>query len=63
MAQLVKCPTRGFGSGRDLIVCEFKPCIGLCAESTGLLGIISAAPPLGLTLSLKIILFFNVYLF
>ena len=25
MAQSVKCPTLGFGSGHDLTVCEFEP--------------------------------------
>ena len=33
MTQVVKHPTLGFGSGHDLIVCEFKPCIGLCTDS------------------------------
>ena len=33
MAQLVKCPTLGLGSGHDLMVCEFKPHIGLCGDS------------------------------
>ena len=28
MAQLVKRPTLDFGSGHDLVVCEFKPLIG-----------------------------------
>ena len=23
-----------FGSGHDLVVCEFEPCIGLCADSS-----------------------------
>ena len=23
-----------FGSGHDLAVCEFKPCVGLCADSS-----------------------------
>ena len=26
-------PTLGFGSGHDLMVCEFEPCIGVCAGS------------------------------
>ena len=25
-----------FGSGHDLMVCEFQPCIGLCADRLGL---------------------------
>ena len=29
MAQSVKCLTLGFGSGRDLTVREFAPCLGL----------------------------------
>ena len=33
VAQSVKRPTLGFGSGHDLTVHEFKPCIGLCADS------------------------------
>ena len=33
MAQLVKCLTLDFSSGHDLMVCEFKPHIGLCADS------------------------------
>ena len=33
MAQSVECPTPlDFGSGYDLMVCEFEPCIGLCAD-------------------------------
>ena len=33
VAQSVKHPTLGFGSGHDLMVHEFGPCIGLCADS------------------------------
>ena len=33
MAQLFKCLTLGFGSGHDLMVHEFKPHIGLYADS------------------------------
>ena len=33
VAQLVKCLTPDLGSGHDLTVHEFKPCIGLCADS------------------------------
>ena len=31
MAQLVKCLTLDFSSGRDLTVCEFEAHVGLCA--------------------------------
>ena len=34
MAQCIKSPTLDFGSGRDLMVPEFKPCVRLCTEST-----------------------------
>ena len=34
MAQSVNLPTLDLGSGYDLTVCEFKPCIGLSAIST-----------------------------
>ena len=33
VAQSVRSPTPGFGSGRDLTVCEFKPCLKFCADS------------------------------
>ena len=33
MAQLVKCPTLDLGSGPNLTVCEFDPCVRLCADS------------------------------
>ena len=33
VAQLVKRPTLGFGSGHDLTVRKFKPRVGLCADS------------------------------
>ena len=33
VAQWVKRPTLGFGSGRDLTVCGFEPCMGLFADS------------------------------
>ena len=35
MAQWIKRQTLGFRSGRDLMVCEFEPCIQLCAHSAG----------------------------
>ena len=34
MAQVVECPTLDFSSGHDLMVLEFKPCIGLCVDGT-----------------------------
>lgn len=42
------CLTLGFDSGHDLIVCEFEPHIGLCADSCGAclgLSITLSAPP------------------
>ena len=36
VAELVKCPTLDFGSGRDLMAHEFEPHVGLYAESTEL---------------------------
>ena len=33
MAQSVKRLTLHFGSGHDLKVLEFEPCVGLCADS------------------------------
>ena len=35
-APSVKRPAFGFGSGRDLTVRGFEPCVGLGADSTGL---------------------------
>ena len=32
VAQLVKHPTLDFGSGHDLTVCEFEPCVRHCAD-------------------------------
>ena len=57
MAQLVKCLTLDVDSGRDLMVCEFKPRVGLRADSAesawdSLSPSLSAPPPL--VLSLKI---------
>ena len=34
MAQVVKCLTLNFSSGHDLQVCEFEPCVRLCADDT-----------------------------
>ena len=33
VAQSVECLTLAFGTGHDLVVCEFKPRVGLCAYS------------------------------
>ena len=33
VAQSFQRPTLDFGSGHDLVVCEFEPCIGLRADS------------------------------
>ena len=33
VAQLAKHPTLDSGSGHDLMVCEFEPQVGLCADS------------------------------
>ena len=33
VAQSVKCPTLDLGSGHDLMVSEFEPRTGLCADS------------------------------
>ena len=45
VAQSVQCPTFDFGSDHDLTVCEFKLCIGLCADRV--------EPCLGFSLSLS----------
>ena len=53
MAQSVERPT--FGSGHDLMVCGFKPSVGLSADRQSLLRILClsfSAPP-ALVLSLK----------
>ena len=34
VAQLIEHQTLVFCLGHDLTVCEIKPCIGLCADST-----------------------------
>ena len=59
MAQSVKRPTVDFGSGCDLMVREFKPCIRLRAGSVepawdSLSPSFSAPPPLALYLSNEI---------
>ena len=55
VAQSVKHPTLGVGSGHDLMVHEFEPCIGLPAvraepTSNPLFPSLSALPPLSLSL-------------
>ena len=48
MAQSVNCLTLDFSSGHDLVVREIEPHVGLYADSTSLLGILSlalSAPP------------------
>ena len=55
MAQLVERLTASLGSGRDLIVHEIKPCIGLHAHSVepawnSLSPFLSAPPPLALSI-------------
>ena len=51
-AQSVKCLTLGFGSGHDLRVCEFEPCIRLHDDSVEPAWD-SLSPSLLLPLSLK----------
>ena len=34
LAQSVKLPTLDLSSGHDLMVCEFEPLVGLCADSS-----------------------------
>ena len=51
VTQSVKHPPLGFGSGHDLVVGEFEPHIGLCADSgeaawVSLSPCLSASPPL-----------------
>ena len=58
MAQLVEQLPLDLGSGHDLTVGGFKPCIRLCAESVepardSLSPSLSAPPPLACSLSLK----------
>ena len=51
MAQSVKHPTLGFGSGHDLMVCEFEPRTGLYTDSSEPAWD-SLSPSLSLSLSL-----------
>ena len=64
MAQSVEHPTLGFGSGRDLTVCEFEPQVGLRADNAEpawdfLSPSLSAPPLLSLSLSLSLSLKIN----
>ena len=57
MAQSVKRPTLGFGSGHDLVVRGFEPWIGLCADSAEPAGdslCPSLSDPASLVLSLSL---------
>ena len=60
MAQLVKCLILDFGSGHDLMVCEFNPELGSAMTAQSLLGILSPSlslcpsPAGALSLCLKI---------
>ena len=49
VAQSVEWPTLDFGSGHDLTVRGFEPCLGLCTMSTE-----PASDPLSLSLSLSL---------
>ena len=54
MAQSVERLTLDFSSGHDLTVCEFKPHVRLCADSTG--PVCDSLPPsLSLSLSLSLL--------
>ena len=54
MAQSVGRLTFGFGSGRDLTVCEFEPRVGLCADSMDpAWDFLSLWPSLSLSLSAR----------
>ena len=64
VAQLIKQPTLGFGSGHDLTVCEFEPRIRLCADSEepawdSVSPSLSAPPLFALSLSLSLSLKIN----
>ena len=58
VAQLVKLLTLGFSSGRDLVVLEIEPDVGLCTDSTepawdSLPPSLSAPPPVSLSLKIS----------
>ena len=59
MAQSVKCPTLDFGSGHNLMVCEFEPCIRLHTYSSEAAWILSSPSPFSLSLSLSLFLKIN----
>ena len=54
VAQSVKCSTFDFSSGHDLAVCEFEPCIGLCAHPLEPGGCFRFYVSLSLSLSLSL---------
>ena len=59
MAQSVKRPTLGFGSGRDLAVREIEPHVGLCSDGVepawdSLSHILCPSPTCSVSLSVKI---------
>ena len=60
MAQSVKHLTLDFGSGHELMVCEFEPCVVFCTDSMelawkSLSPFLSAPPSLVLTLFLSLL--------
>ena len=61
MAQLVNCLALDFGSGHDLMIGEFEPCVQLCIDSVehawdspSLPGVRLCARALSLSLSLSL---------
>ena len=58
VTQSVKCLILGFGSGHDLMVHGFKPCVGLCTDSSEPAWD-SLSPPHALSLSLSLSLKIN----
>ena len=54
MAQLLKRPTLDFGSGHDLMVCEFEPALGSGLTAGSLPGIVSLYLSPACSLSLRI---------
>ena len=65
VAQLVKHPTLVISSGHDLTVCEFEPCVGLCADSSeparNSLSLFSLSLPCLCSLSVSKINIYNIY--
>ena len=45
VAQSVKCPTLGFGSGHDPMGGEIEPHVGLCAQQGACWRVSQPAPP------------------